>query len=113
MERAVLEGGRTTVPARVMTSFVAGLPEQDLELSRDPATQTLRLLCDRFDTHVKCEVSAPAVPAPLVDMGAELGEGRRGRCEGGRRSGRASAGGALRGAVPCPGAGAASKAVFP
>ena len=68
----VLEEGRTTVPARLITDFVASLPEQDLELSLDEATQTLSLRCGRFDTHVKCIEADEFPPSPRPDGGDRL-----------------------------------------
>ncbi len=39
----IAEEGSTTVPARLLTDFVSTLPDKDLELSLDLATQTLQL----------------------------------------------------------------------
>ena len=50
----VQDEGSTTVPARLLTDFVASLPEQELQLSLDSQSQTLSLRCARFDTHIKC-----------------------------------------------------------
>src|SRR4029077_9477402 len=43
--------GSTTAPARLLTDFVGTLPDQDLEMTLDGATQSLSLKCARFDTH--------------------------------------------------------------
>ncbi|MGH7903605.1 MAG: DNA polymerase III subunit beta [Candidatus Dormibacteraceae bacterium] len=68
----VIEEGRTTAPARLLTDFVASLPEQDLELSVDEATQMLSLRCARFDTHVKCIEADEFPPGPRPDGGDRL-----------------------------------------
>src|SRR5258708_19596902 len=46
--------GATTAPARLLTDFVGTLPDQDLEMTLDPASQSLRLPRPRFDTHINC-----------------------------------------------------------
>src|ERR1700757_3167060 len=46
--------GSTTAPARLLTDFVGTLPDDDLEMTLDPASQSLNLRCARFDTHIKC-----------------------------------------------------------
>ncbi|MGH7776365.1 MAG: DNA polymerase III subunit beta [Candidatus Dormibacterales bacterium] len=68
----VLEEGRTTVPARLITDFVASLPDEDLELSLDEPTQNLSLRCGRFDTHVKCIEADEFPPSPRPDGGDRL-----------------------------------------
>ncbi|MEP7105355.1 MAG: DNA polymerase III subunit beta [Chloroflexota bacterium] len=66
------EEGSTTVPARLLTDFVGTLPEKDLEIALDPATQTLSLKCARFDTHVKCIEAEEFPPGPRPDEGDRL-----------------------------------------
>jgi DNA polymerase-3 subunit beta len=68
----IAEEGSTTVPARLLTDFVGTLPEKDLELALDPATQTLSLKCARFDTHVKCIEAEEFPPGPRPDEGDRL-----------------------------------------
>ena len=66
------EEGSTTAPARLLTDFVSTLPEQDLEMSLDEATQTLNLRCARFDTRVKCIEAEEFPPGPRPDEGDRL-----------------------------------------
>jgi len=64
--------GSTTAPARLLTDFVGTLPDQDLELSLDAATQSLGLRCARFDTHIKCIEAEEFPPGPRPDEGDRL-----------------------------------------
>jgi len=64
--------GSTTAPARLLTDFVSTLPDQDLELSLDGATQSLGLRCGRFDTHIKCIEAEEFPPGPRPDEGDRL-----------------------------------------
>src|ERR1700687_6313432 len=73
--------GSTTAPARLLTDFVSTLPDQDLEMSLDGATQSLGLRCARFDTHIKCIEAEEFPPGPRPDAGDRLegGPGGPGR----------------------------------
>jgi DNA polymerase III subunit beta len=64
--------GSTTAPARLLTDFVGTLPDQDLELNLDGATQSLGLRCARFDTHIKCIEAEEFPPGPRPDEGDRL-----------------------------------------
>src|SRR3982075_3658838 len=64
--------GATTAPARLLTDFVGTLPDQDLEMSLDSATQSLSLRCARFDTHIKCIEAEEFPPGPKPDDGDRL-----------------------------------------
>ena len=64
--------GATTAPARLLTDFVSTLPDQDLEMSLDGATQSLSLRCARFDTHIKCIEAEEFPPGPRPDEGYRL-----------------------------------------
>src|SRR5438067_13423513 len=64
--------GSTTAPARLLTDFVSTLPDQDLELSLDGATQSLGPRCARFDTHIKCIEAEEFPPGPRPDEGDRL-----------------------------------------
>src|ERR1700731_637339 len=64
--------GATTAPARLLTDFVSTLPDQDLEMSLDSATQSLSLRCARFDTHIKCIEAEEFPPGPKPDEGDRL-----------------------------------------
>src|SRR6202521_4920321 len=66
-----MEGG-TTAPARLLTDFVSTLPDQDLEMSLDGASQSLSLRCARFDTHIKCIEAEEFPPGPRPDEGDRL-----------------------------------------
>src|SRR5438067_8171245 len=61
--------GSTTAPARLLTDFVSTLPDQDLEMTLDPTTQSLNLRCARFDTHIKCIEAEEFPPGPRPDEG--------------------------------------------
>src|SRR6266566_4117715 len=64
--------GSTTAPARLLTDFVGTLPDQDLEITLDGATQSLNLRCARFDTHIKCIEAEEFPPGPRPDEGDRL-----------------------------------------
>src|ERR1700719_4136402 len=64
--------GATTAPARLLTDFVGTLPDQDLELALDGASQSLSLRCARFDTHIKCIEAEEFPPGPRPDEGDRL-----------------------------------------
>ena len=64
--------GSTTAPARLLTDFVGTLPDEDLEMTLDGATQSLALRCARFDTHIKCIEAEEFPPGPRPDEGDRL-----------------------------------------
>src|SRR5712692_10488592 len=64
--------GSTTAPARLLTDFVSTLPDQDLEMTLDGATQSLNLRCARFDTHIKCIEAEEFPPGPRPDEGDKI-----------------------------------------
>src|SRR5450759_1699932 len=64
--------GATTAPARLLTDFVGTLPDQDLEMTLDAASQSLNLRCARFDTHIKCIEAEEFPPGPRPDEGDRL-----------------------------------------
>ena len=64
--------GSTTAPARLLTDFVSTLPDDDLEMTLDGATQSLNLRCARFDTHIKCIEAEEFPPGPRPDEGDRL-----------------------------------------
>lgn len=45
--------GAVTVPAKLLTDFVGGLPNDKIALALDARTQTLNLACARFEANVK------------------------------------------------------------
>ena len=69
VEAEISDEGSTTVPARLLTDFVGTLPQQQLELSLEVASQTLSLRCGRFDTHIKCIEADEFPPTPRSDEG--------------------------------------------
>ncbi len=64
--------GSTTAPARLLTDFVSTLPDEDLEMTLDGATQSLSLRCARFATHIKCIEAEEFPPGPRPDEGDRL-----------------------------------------
>src|SRR5438105_6979080 len=68
----VAEEGSTTAPARLLTDFVATLPEAPLEMELDGSTQTLNVRCGRFDTRIKCIEAEEFPPGPRPDEGDRL-----------------------------------------
>ena len=64
--------GSTTAPARLLTDFVSTLPDQDLEMTLDPSSQSLSLRCARFDTHIKCIEAEEFPPGPRPDEGDRI-----------------------------------------
>src|SRR2546428_8487226 len=68
----VASEGSTTAPARLLTDFVSTLPDDDLEMTLDSASQSLNLRCARFDTHIKCIEAEEFPPGPRPDEGDRL-----------------------------------------
>src|ERR671928_400568 len=68
----VAEEGSTTAPARLLTDFVATLPEAPLEMELDTGSQTLQVRCGRFDTRIKCIEADEFPPGPRPDEGDRL-----------------------------------------
>jgi DNA polymerase-3 subunit beta len=72
VEAEIAEEGSTTAPARLLTDFVASLPDERLEMSLDRATQTLSVHCGRFDTHVRCIEADEFPPGPRPEEADRL-----------------------------------------
>ena len=68
----VAEEGSTTAPARLLTDFVATLPDEPLEMELEASTQTLSVRCGRFDTRIKCIEADEFPPGPRPDEGDRL-----------------------------------------
>src|SRR5215471_16816303 len=68
----IAEEGSTTAPARLLTDFVASLPDEPLDMTLDAGTQTLGVRCGRFDTHIKCIEADEFPPAPRPEEGDRL-----------------------------------------
>ena len=64
--------GSATAPARLLTDFVASLPEEELQLDFDQTNQTLNLRCARFDTNVKCIEAEEFPPQPRAEEADRL-----------------------------------------
>jgi DNA polymerase-3 subunit beta len=65
----VIREGRVTVPARLVTEYIASLAEAPCTLELDPATQVLRLTCGihRTNIHGIDAVEFPPLPARDAD----------------------------------------------
>ncbi len=68
----VLEEGSTTAPARLLTDFVASLPDDPLEMALDTSSQTLGVRCGRFDTRIKCIEADEFPPGSRPEDGDRL-----------------------------------------
>ncbi len=64
----IKEDGATTVPARTFTDLVNTLNEQQVDLSLDSRTQTLRVECGPSNTNVKCIEAEEFPPMPIADI---------------------------------------------
>lgn len=45
--------GAVTIPARLLAEFVNSLPPERIDMQLDEETQTLNLICDRFESNIK------------------------------------------------------------
>jgi len=63
----VEEEGATTVPARLISEFVASLPNENIEVSLSPRTNTLELKCARFEARISGVDAADFPPIPKVE----------------------------------------------
>jgi len=61
------EEGEITVPARLLTEFVASLPNDKIEISLSPRTKTLELKCARFEARISGVDAADFPPIPKVE----------------------------------------------
>jgi DNA polymerase-3 subunit beta len=70
----VVSEGRTTVPARLLTDYVATLSESPCTLELDPATQVVRIACGihRTNIHGIDAVEFPPLPSRDADTTVEL-----------------------------------------
>jgi DNA polymerase III subunit beta len=66
----VEEQGAITVPAKLFSDVVGGLPNDKIELSLDARTQTLNLRCARFESNIK-GIEADEFPVIPTIAGAE------------------------------------------
>jgi DNA polymerase-3 subunit beta len=65
----VEEEGAITVPAKLLTEFVASLPADKVEIALAPKTKTLSLKCARFEARISGVDAADFPPVPKVDDG--------------------------------------------
>ena len=63
----VEEEGSITVPARLLTEFVASLPGEKVDISMAPKTKTLSLKCARFEARISGIDAADFPPIPAVE----------------------------------------------
>ena len=65
----VEEEGAITVPARLLTEFVASLPSDKIKMSLSPRTRTLELKCARFEARISGIDAKDFPPIPQVEDG--------------------------------------------
>ena len=65
----VEEDGAITVPARLLSEFVASLQPDKVDISLAPKTKTLSLKCARFEARISGVDAADFPPVPKVDDG--------------------------------------------
>ncbi len=74
----VEEGGRVTVPAKLLADFVASLPAEPVTLQLEPRTFSLEVVCNRFQAKLRGldPEDFPALPQvdgePLATLPADL-----------------------------------------
>jgi DNA polymerase III subunit beta len=68
----VLEEGRTTVPARLLSEYVSSLAEAPCTMELDPATQILRLQCGVHRTNLHGIDAVEFPPLPSREDGATI-----------------------------------------
>lgn len=66
VDARVVEPGRITVPARVITDLVNSSPPTQIDVTADPNTQILRIQCDQFLSQLKGIPASefPSIPDP-------------------------------------------------
>ena len=65
----VEEEGSITVPARLLTEFVASLPSERIDVSMAPGSKSLSLTCARSEAHVNGTDVDEFPPIPTVESG--------------------------------------------
>jgi len=63
----VEEEGAITVPAKLLTEFVASLPAEKVDISLAPQTKTMTLKCARFEARISGVDAADFPPIPTVE----------------------------------------------
>ncbi|HEY95207.1 MAG TPA: DNA polymerase III subunit beta [Dehalococcoidia bacterium] len=65
----VEEEGTITVPARLLTEFVASLPNENIDIELSSRTKTLSLKCARFEARISGVDAKDFPPIPNIDEG--------------------------------------------
>jgi DNA polymerase-3 subunit beta len=65
------EEGAITVPAKLLTEFVASLPADKIDINLTPKGKTLNLKCARFEARISGVDAKDFPPIPKVDDGIE------------------------------------------
>ena len=65
----VEEEGSLTVPARLLTEYVASLPDERIDMSTEQGQATLRMKCGRSESRVNGTNADEFPPIPTVDEG--------------------------------------------
>jgi DNA polymerase III subunit beta len=66
----VEQEGAVTIPAKLLSDVVGSLPNDKIEMTLDPRTQTLNLRCARFETNIK-GIEAEEFPSIPTITGSE------------------------------------------
>jgi len=78
----VEEEGAITVPARLLTEFIASLPSDRVDISLPPQSRSLELKCARFEARISGVDAKDFPPIPKIDEGTttrvEVGALRQG-----------------------------------
>ena len=65
----VEEEGTITVPAKLLTEFIASLPREKVEVAMAPKTKTLSVRCARYEARISGMDSKDFPPIPQVEHG--------------------------------------------
>jgi DNA polymerase-3 subunit beta len=65
----VEDEGAITVPSRLITEFVASLPNDKINISLSPRTKTLELKCARFEARISGVDAKDFPPIPKIEEG--------------------------------------------
>ncbi len=68
----VEEEGAITVPARLLTEFVASLPSEKIDISQTSKPLGLQMKCARFDAHVNGTAADEFPPIPSIEDGVTV-----------------------------------------
>lgn len=74
IKTTVLEGGKTTVPARIMTEILTQLPDNDIVLELDEEKQIMHLRCgkSKYDMHTLPAEDFPILPRPEEEKAIDI-----------------------------------------